>query len=55
MCGAGTHTGGAGIAHSDRDVAEFLRSAGPPEDERLLDDPARVERAGGRAHVHDAA
>ncbi|MGW4024988.1 hypothetical protein, partial [Streptomyces sp. NPDC005009] len=45
----------AGLANSGRDAVEFPRRAGPPEDERLPADPARVEWDGGRAHVHDAA
>jgi hypothetical protein len=45
----------AGLANSDRDVVEFLRRAGLPEGGRLLDDPAWVKWAGGRAHVYDAA
>ncbi|WP_185931116.1 MULTISPECIES: hypothetical protein [unclassified Streptomyces] len=44
-----------GLAGSDRDVVEFLRRAGLPEAEQLLDDPAWVKWAGGRAHVYDAA
>lgn len=44
-----------GLAFSDHDVREFLRRAGLPDREQLLDDPAWVTWAGGRAHVYDAA
>ncbi|MEY7981382.1 hypothetical protein AB8O53_34395 [Streptomyces pilosus] len=44
-----------GLAGADRDVVEFLRRAGLPDGERLLDEPAWVRWAGGRAHVYDAA
>lgn len=44
-----------GLAHSDRDVLEFLRRAGLPDAEELLDDPQWVEWRGGRAHQWDAA
>ncbi|WP_235618140.1 hypothetical protein [Streptomyces sp. CB02400] len=36
----------AGLASSGRDIVEFPRRAGLPEDERLPADPARVEWAG---------
>ncbi|KOT28077.1 hypothetical protein ADK84_37510 [Streptomyces sp. NRRL WC-3701] len=39
-----------GLAHSDRDVVEFLRRAGLPDAEPLLDDPAWVEWRGGQPH-----
>ncbi|MFD7661097.1 hypothetical protein [Streptomyces sp. NPDC059788] len=39
-----------GLAHSDRDVIEFLRRAGLPDSEPLLDDPAWVEWRGGSPH-----
>ncbi|MFG2328226.1 hypothetical protein ACGFMM_01235 [Streptomyces sp. NPDC048604] len=44
-----------GLAHSDRDVLEFLRRAGLPDAAELLDDPQWVEWRGSRAHVWDAA
>lgn len=44
-----------GLAHSDRDVVEFLRRAGLPDGEALLDDPAWVLWRGGRAHHYGAA
>ncbi|WP_309063702.1 hypothetical protein [Streptomyces sp.] len=47
--------GTAGLADSDRDVVGFLRRAGLPAGEGLLDGPARVKRTGGRAHARDAA
>ncbi|NUV27263.1 hypothetical protein G6W59_02690 [Streptomyces odorifer] len=43
-----------GMAYSDEDVVEFLRQAGLPEGERLLDDPGRVKWRGGPAHEHGA-
>ncbi|MGW6481290.1 hypothetical protein ACWGDS_25915 [Streptomyces sp. NPDC055059] len=43
-----------GLAHSDRDVVEFLRRAGIPDAEDLLDDPAWVKWRGGRAHHYEA-
>ncbi|MCX5158063.1 hypothetical protein OOK39_01945 [Streptomyces sp. NBC_00264] len=45
----------AGLAMGDRDVVEFLRRAGLPEAERLLDQPEWVEWRGGRAHQYAAA
>ncbi|MEU2469150.1 hypothetical protein ACN6LF_001947 [[Kitasatospora] papulosa] len=45
----------AGLAHDDQDVVEFLRRAGLPDAERLLDQPERVEWRGGRAHSYAAA
>ncbi|MFJ6348683.1 hypothetical protein ACIQKB_04300 [Streptomyces sp. NPDC092046] len=44
-----------GLAHSDGDVLEFLRRAGLPDAEELLDDPRWVEWRGGRAHHYEAA
>ncbi|MFE6222422.1 MULTISPECIES: hypothetical protein [unclassified Streptomyces] len=44
-----------GLAHSDRDVVEFLRRAGLDDAETLLDDPRWVEWRGGRAHEYEAA
>ncbi|MFC8125434.1 hypothetical protein [Streptomyces sp. NPDC057302] len=44
-----------GLAHSDADVIEFLRRAGLPDAEELLDDPAWVQWRGGRAHHYEAA
>lgn len=44
-----------GLAHSDGDVTEFLRRAGLPDAEGLLDDPAWVKWRGGRAHQYEAA
>ncbi|MEU6676661.1 hypothetical protein [Streptomyces sp. NPDC046925] len=44
-----------GLAHSDADVIEFLRRAGLPDAEGLLDDGAWVEWRGGRAHRYEAA
>ncbi|MEU9185015.1 hypothetical protein AB0D14_10705 [Streptomyces sp. NPDC048484] len=45
---------GAGLAHSDADVVEFLRRAGLPDAGELLDDPQWVEWQGGRPHEYDA-
>jgi hypothetical protein len=42
-----------GLAHSDDHLIEFLRRAGLPDAEELLDDPAWVEWQGG--HEHDYA
>ncbi|WP_030024870.1 hypothetical protein [Streptomyces monomycini] len=39
-----------GLAHSDMDTVEFLRRAGLPDSEALLDDPTWVEWRGGRPH-----
>ncbi|MEU7149230.1 hypothetical protein AB0B15_14510 [Streptomyces sp. NPDC045456] len=39
-----------GLSHSDRDTLEFLRRAGLPDAEHLLDDPAWVEWRGGQPH-----
>ncbi|MFC9593852.1 hypothetical protein [Streptomyces sp. NPDC056944] len=44
-----------GLAHSDRDVTEFLRRAGLDDADGLLDDPSWVEWRGGRAHEFEAA
>ena len=44
-----------GLAHSDKDVLEFLRRAGLPGAEALLDDSAWVKWLGGRAHHYEAA
>ncbi|MEV7304494.1 hypothetical protein [Streptomyces clavifer] len=45
----------AGLAHADGDVVEFLRRAGLPDAEQLLDDTAWVQWRGGRAHRYEAA
>ncbi|MEW2549630.1 hypothetical protein AB0910_28335 [Streptomyces sp. NPDC047002] len=39
-----------GLAHSDGDLVEFLRRAGLPDAEDLLDDPSWVEWQGGLGH-----
>lgn len=44
-----------GLAHDDRDLSEFLRRAGFPDAETLIDDPQMVEWRGGRAHHYEAA
>lgn len=44
-----------GLAHSDADVVEFLRVAGLPDADGLLDDPSWVMWSGGRAHHYEAA
>ncbi|SDL27409.1 hypothetical protein [Streptomyces indicus] len=44
-----------GLAYSDTDLLEFLRRAGLPDAETLLDDEAWVWWRGGRAHEYDAA
>ncbi|WP_024756080.1 hypothetical protein [Streptomyces exfoliatus] len=44
-----------GLAHRDADVIEFLRRAGLPDAEALLDDPHWVEWRGGSAHEYEAA
>ncbi|SFT31798.1 hypothetical protein [Streptomyces sp. ok210] len=44
-----------GLAHDDRDLIEFLRRAGLPDAETLIDDPQMVEWRGGRAHHYEAA
>ncbi|MEU2487014.1 hypothetical protein ABZ593_20700 [Streptomyces sp. NPDC012617] len=44
-----------GLAHDDRDLAEFLRRAGLFDAETILDDPRWVEWRGGRAHHYEAA
>ncbi|MFI9235837.1 hypothetical protein [Streptomyces sp. NPDC053079] len=44
-----------GMAYSDADVVEFLRRAGLPDAEALLDDPDAVEWAGGRPHEWTAS
>ncbi|MFE2992886.1 hypothetical protein [Streptomyces sp. NPDC059262] len=43
------------LAYSDVDVIEFLRRAGLPDAEELLDDPWWVKWRGGRAYHHEAA
>ncbi|MBL3808493.1 hypothetical protein ACFWDF_30625 [Streptomyces diastaticus] len=43
-----------GVAYSDADVVEFLRQAGLPDGERLLDDPGWVEWRGGPAREYGA-
>ncbi|MFC8539060.1 hypothetical protein ACFUJY_34775 [Streptomyces sp. NPDC057249] len=45
----------AGLAHTDTDVTEFLRRAGLPDAEQLLDNPTWVQWRGGRAHQYQAA
>lgn len=45
----------AGLAHDDQDVVEFLRRAGLPDAEQLLDDPSWVQWRGARAHRYEAA
>ncbi|MFH8759262.1 hypothetical protein [Streptomyces atroolivaceus] len=45
----------AGLAYEDQDVIEFLRRAGLPGSEQLLDRPEWVEWRGGRAHSYAAA
>ncbi|MEV8476259.1 hypothetical protein [Streptomyces sp. NPDC051173] len=44
-----------GLAYNDADVLEFLRRAGLPDAEGLLDDPAWVEWVGGDPHEWTAA
>ncbi|MFC8507463.1 hypothetical protein ACFU3J_32135 [Streptomyces sp. NPDC057411] len=44
-----------GLAYSDVDVVEFLRRAGLPDADALLDDPAWVTWRGGREHDYAAA
>ncbi|MFF7438715.1 hypothetical protein [Streptomyces sp. NPDC008122] len=44
-----------GLAHSDEDVVEFLRRAGLPDAEDLLDDPAWAKWRSGRAHEYEAS
>ncbi|MBP2579840.1 MULTISPECIES: hypothetical protein [unclassified Streptomyces] len=44
-----------GLAHRDEDVVEFLRRAGLPEAQDLLDDPAWVTWRGSRPHRYEAA
>ncbi|MFJ8677339.1 hypothetical protein [Streptomyces sp. NPDC093589] len=39
-----------GVARSDMDTVEFLRRAGLPDAEPLLDDPEWVEWRGGQPH-----
>lgn len=45
----------AGLAYDDHDVVEFLRRAGLPDADNLLDQPDWVEWRGGRAHQYAAA
>ncbi|MET8925824.1 hypothetical protein ACFWXZ_04885 [[Kitasatospora] papulosa] len=45
----------AGLAYEDHDVVGFLRRAGLPNAEQLLDRPEWVEWRGGRAHTYVAA
>ncbi|MFI7890845.1 hypothetical protein ACIFUY_06230 [Streptomyces sp. CACIS-1.16CA] len=45
----------AGLAHTDADVVEFLRRAGLPDADDLLDQADWVEWRGGRAHHYEAA
>ncbi|GAA3103984.1 hypothetical protein ACFQ0X_29840 [Streptomyces rectiviolaceus] len=44
-----------GLAQCDADVVEFLRRAGLPDAEGLLDDPVQVKWQGGQAHRYEAA
>jgi hypothetical protein len=44
-----------GLAYDDNDLIEFLRRAGLPDAETLVDDSRMVEWRGGRAHQWDAA
>ncbi|MFE2990632.1 hypothetical protein [Streptomyces sp. NPDC059262] len=44
-----------GLAYTDGDVVEFLRRAGLPDEEELLDDSLWVKWRGGRAHHYEAA
>ncbi|MBA4866731.1 hypothetical protein H1V43_36635 [Streptomyces sp. PSKA54] len=41
-----------GVAHSDRQLLEFLRQAGLPEAEDLIDDPEWVKWDGRPAHIY---
>ena len=45
----------AGLAFDDHDVIEFLRRAGLPDADDLLDQSTWVEWRGGRAHHYEAA
>ncbi|MFI5649877.1 hypothetical protein ACIA71_01490 [Streptomyces anulatus] len=45
----------AGLAYNDADVVEFLRRAGLPDADDLLDQADWVEWRGGRAHHYEAA
>ncbi|MFF7328221.1 hypothetical protein [[Kitasatospora] papulosa] len=45
----------AGLARDDQDGTEFLRRAGLPDTDELLDQPEWVEWQGGRAHTYAAA
>ena len=45
----------AGLAYDDHDVIEFLRRAGLPDADDLLDQSTWVEWRGGRAHHYEAA
>ncbi|WP_437065482.1 hypothetical protein [Streptomyces sp. enrichment culture] len=44
-----------GTAYSDHALVVFLEGAGVADPEATLDDPRRVERRGGPAHVSSAA
>ena len=44
-----------GLAYDDHDLVEFLRRAGLPDADAMLDDPTWVEWRGGRAHQYEAA
>ncbi|MEU6331467.1 hypothetical protein ABZ851_29950 [Streptomyces sp. NPDC047049] len=44
-----------GLAYNDADLIEFLRRAGLPADDELLDDEAWVEWRGGQAHRYDVS
>lgn len=43
-----------GLAHNDRDLIEFLRQAGLPDGETVLDDPTQVEWRGAGPHQYEA-
>ncbi|TQK50660.1 hypothetical protein FBY35_1000 [Streptomyces sp. SLBN-118] len=42
-----------GLAHSDDQLLEFLRRAGLPDADSLLDDPTWIEWVGDRPHEYD--
>ncbi len=45
-----------GLAHSDRDLVEFLRRAGVDDAEELVDSDSRlIEWRGGKAHDYGSA
>ncbi|MFI6347961.1 hypothetical protein [Streptomyces sp. NPDC050560] len=41
-----------GLAHSDADLLEFLRRAGLPDADTIIDDPDWVEWRGGGPHTY---